>query len=68
MHTCSDKVFMGIVVNRALPYLHEGSLKMTLTVPVVPRSSCRLYTCTLYTVGVLSQEIGIYKKNKKKEI
>ena len=29
-----DKAFKGTVVNRALLSLHEGSLKITLTVPL----------------------------------
>ena len=30
----SDKSLKGIVVNRALPSLHGGSLEFTLTVPL----------------------------------
>ena len=33
-HYLSDKGFKGTVVNRALPSLHEGSLKTTCTVPL----------------------------------
>ena len=33
IHTLSDKAFQGTVVNRALPFLHGGSLEYTLTVP-----------------------------------
>ena len=29
------KGYKGTVVNRALPYLHEGSLENTLTVPLI---------------------------------
>ena len=34
----SDKDFKGIVVNRAFPSLHSGSLKITLTVPLSKKS------------------------------
>ena len=34
IHTCSDKAFKGAVVNQALSSLHEGSLKIALTVPL----------------------------------
>ena len=34
IHTCSDKAFKGTVVNQALSSLHEGSLKIALTVPL----------------------------------
>ena len=34
LHFCSDKGFKGTVVNRALLSLHEGSLEITLTVPL----------------------------------
>ena len=34
IYTWSDMDFKGTVVNRALPFLHEGSLKITLTVPL----------------------------------
>ena len=30
-----SKVFKGTVVNRALPFLHGGSLEITLTVPLM---------------------------------
>ena len=30
----TDKVFKGTVTNQALPYLHGGSLEITLTVPL----------------------------------
>ncbi len=30
----SDTAFKGVIVNRALPSLHEGSLEITLTVPL----------------------------------
>ena len=33
-HYRTDKYFKGTVVNRALPSLHERSLKITLTVPL----------------------------------
>ena len=33
-HFWSDRVFKGIVVNRALPSLHGGSFEITLTVPL----------------------------------
>ena len=36
IHTWSDKAFKGNVVNRAAPFLHEGSLEITLTVPLMP--------------------------------
>ena len=35
IHTWSDKVFKGTVVNRALPSLHGGSLKIIITVPLI---------------------------------
>ena len=30
------KAFKSTIVNRALPFLHGGSLKITLTVPLIP--------------------------------
>ena len=32
-----NQVYMGTIVNRALPSLHWGSLKVTLTVPFSPK-------------------------------
>jgi len=32
IHSLSDNDIKGIVVNRALPYLHEGLLEITLSV------------------------------------
>ena len=32
-YSWSDKALMGTVLSRSLPSLHEGSLKITLTVP-----------------------------------
>ena len=34
IYTWSDKAFKGAVVNRTLPFLHGGSLEITLTVPL----------------------------------
>ena len=34
IHTWSHKAFKGTFVNRTLPFLHERSLKITLTVPL----------------------------------
>ena len=34
IHTWSDKVVKGTIVNWALTSLHEGALEITLTVPL----------------------------------
>ena len=44
-HIWSDKGFNGAVVNRALPFLHEGSLEILLKVP---------------SKGKLSKNISLY--------
>ena len=35
IHIWPDKAFKGTVVNQALAYLYEGSLEITLTVPLI---------------------------------
>ena len=46
-YTLSVKAYWGTIVNRTFPSLHERSLKITNTVPVIKTSSViKGWTCT----------------------
>ena len=52
--TWSDKALKGTVVNRTLPSLHEGSLEITLTVPLTQGYNIRKVNCScVYSAYIL---------------
>ena len=52
--TWSDKALKGTVLNRTLPYLHEGSLEITLTVPLTQGYNIRKVNCScVYSAYIL---------------